>query len=205
MKYWRISDSETTNTYLILTEKSFWITEQDKNLNIEKLIADKDLGIVKTLIFEELKEIIFIDSDFSIEFNFKDDNTEDVKIKVTSQIHIEIKKYLKSKMTGVEIKNYSILKQLYPLLIITLITTIFSFSTYFTAVAIENGENIRISGGKAWLKQIIVSIAELLGVTGTFIVGGLILLGCVYTIIKKIQDPKKGEIFMIKKLSSIRL
>lgn len=197
MKNWKISEDDFTNKYIILTAKSIWLTDQIKNADINELIETKSLGTINSIRYEDLKEIVFIDTDYSIDFRFKDDKTPEEIHKIDKIIYSEIKSYLKSQLKGIEIKDYSVIKQILPQLISLGFSIILIVVTYISAMELEKGESIRISGGKAWLKQIIVTIAELLGTIGTLIVGTLIISSFIYFIIRKYQNPKRGEILKI--------
>ncbi|WP_308992895.1 hypothetical protein QLS71_015460 [Mariniflexile litorale] len=197
MKNWKISETEFKNKYLIPTEKSIWLTDQNKDSNITELIETKSLGTITSIRYEDLKEIVFIDTDSSIDFIFKDDKTPEEKHQIDKIVYSEIKSYLKSQLKGTKLKDYSVIKQILPQLISLGISIILIVVTYIFAMELEKGESVRISGRRAWLKQIIVSIAETLGTTGTLIVGILIIASFIYFIIRKYQNPKRGEILKI--------
>jgi hypothetical protein len=114
MKNWIIYEDEFMNTYLIVTKKSIWISEQLRELNINELIKDKNLGKVKSFRFDEIKEIICIETNTSIQFKFKDKNTESEEFIINKNVFGEIKTYLKVQLRGVKVKNYSLFKQVLP-------------------------------------------------------------------------------------------
>ena len=194
MKAWAISKTEVTDKYFIATEKAIWLTEQPKEADISKLIEDKALGTVRSIRYQELKEIIFIDSHFTIEINFKDDKATDEELQIEKSIYSEIRAYLKEHLKGTELKNYSIFKQILPQLFFLGIAALFSVATYLSAMELESGDTVRTAGKRAWLKKIIVLIAEQLGTSGTLIVGILIIGALAYFLIKKIRNPKTGEV-----------
>lgn len=197
MKNWKISEADFKNKYLIPTEKSIWITEQSKDSNITELIESKSLGTITSILYEDLKEIVFIDTDFTIDFIFKDDKTPEQKHQIDKIVYLEIKSYLKSQLKGTELKDYSVIKQILPQLISIGISVVLIVVIYIFAMKLEKGESVRISGRRAWLKQIIASIAETLGTTGTLIAGTLIISSFIYFIIRKYKNPKIGEILKI--------
>ena len=199
MTNWIISDTDLNSKYLILTEKSVWLTDQNKNSDIQELIANSKLENIKSIRYDDLEEIIFNDTDSNIEFNFKDDNISEQIYQIRKSVYPEIKDYLKTHLRGTEVKNYSIFKQILPLLIIFAISVILIVATYISALEIQSGESIKVSGRRAWLKQIMVSIAEILGPIGTIIVGILIISILIYFIINKYKNPKRGEIIQIKR------
>ena len=199
MKNWKISETDFNDKYLIPTEKSIWLTDQNKDADINELIDTKNLGTIKSIRYEDLKEIVFIDTDFTIDFRFKDDKTPEEIHRIDKIVYSEIKSYLKTQLKGIEIKDYSVLKQVLPQLISLGFSIILIVVTYISALELEKGESIRISGNKAWLKQIIVTIAEMLGTIGTLIVGTLIISSFIYFIVRKSQNPKRGEILKITK------
>ncbi len=197
MKYWIISQTELLDKYLIANEKAIWITDLTKGSNIDDLIASKSLGTVQSIRYEDLKEIVFIDTDVTIELNFKDDKTTDEEFQLDKDVYSEIRDYLKANLKGTELKNYSVFKQIIPQLVILGIISIFTVATYAAAVEAESGGTVRTTGRRAWLKKIIASTGEMLGTTGTLIIG-LSLIGlCIYFLAKKIKHPKKGEILKI--------
>ena len=111
--------------------------------------------------------------------------------------------YLKNQLKGTKLKDYSVFKQILPELVTIAISGILIGVTYISAMELEKGESVRISSRRALLKQIIASIAEVLGTTGTLIVGTLIIASLVYLVIRKFQNPKKGEILKITKYSKL--
>ncbi|SFD41875.1 hypothetical protein [Algibacter pectinivorans] len=199
MRNWKISEADFKDKYLIPTEKSIWLTDQNKDADINELIDTKKLGTIKSIRYEDLKEIVFIDTDYTVDFRFKDDKTPEEIHKIDKIIYSEIKSYLKSQLKGIEIKDYSVFKQILPQLISLGFSVILIVVTYISAMELEKGESIRISGNKAWLKQIIATIAEMLGTIGTLIVGTLIISSFIYFIVRKSQNPKRGEILKITK------
>ncbi|MDX1427808.1 MAG: hypothetical protein R3206_08280, partial [Salegentibacter mishustinae] len=199
MTNWIISNTALHSKYLILTEKAFWLTDQNNNLDIHELIANNRLGNIKSIRYDDLKEIIFNDTDLIIEFKFKDDSLSEESYPVQKSVYPEIKDYLKSHLKGIEVKDYSILKQIFPHLTILAISVIVFFATYFSALEIQKGESINIAGRRAWFKQLIISVAEVLGPIGTIIVGVLIISILTYFIFRKYKNPKKGEIIQIKR------
>ncbi|MDY7394847.1 hypothetical protein UMM65_06310 [Aureibaculum sp. 2210JD6-5] len=196
MKHWILSETEFEKSYIILTEKSVWLTSQDKNLDINKLIETKNLGIVKSIRYEDLKEIVFIDSNFSIEFRYKDDSVPEINLPIDKMIYSEIKSYLKNNLKGTELKNFSLFKQILPHLISFVILSLIIGLTYMSALEIESGNEVRVSGGKSF---IITSIAKVLGSTATLIIGVIIISLLIYFISRKIQNPNRGEVLKIKK------
>ncbi|MBT8180501.1 MAG: hypothetical protein HKP42_11435 [Maribacter sp.] len=197
MKNWIISETELFDKYLIVSEKAIWISEQNKGIDINELIESKSLGSIKSIRYEDLKEIVFIDSDFTIEFNYEDDKTTDEEFHLEKNTFFEVRNYLKTNLKGTELKNYSIFKQILPNLFLLGVSLVLTIAIYFSATELENGGSISVSGRRGWLKGIFVWIAELLGATGTLILGVLVIGFFIYALIKKIQNPKKGEILKI--------
>jgi len=197
MKNWIISQTEEIDTYLIATEKAIWISNQPKGVDIQELIDGKSLGNLKSIRYAELKEIVFIESDFTISLNYIDDNETDQEIDLKANEFTEVRAFFKNYLKGTELKSYSILKQVSSQLIVLGVTITLTALTYYSAQEIENGGTVRTSGRRAWLKKILATIAELLGTTGTLIVGGVIIGILSYFLVKKIQNPKKGEILKI--------
>jgi len=199
MKYWKISGTDFKDKYLIATENSIWLTDQNKDANINELIETKTLGTIKSIRFEYLKEIVFIDSDHTIDFKFKDDQTPKEKHHIDEIVYGEIKSYLKNQLKGTELKDYSLFKQILPQLIALVSSGALIAITYISAMQLEKGESAGNSESSAWRKQIIVWIAETLGTIGTLIVGIIIISSLIYFIIRKYQNPKRGEILKFTK------
>ena len=203
MKNWIINENELTNKYLIVTEKSIWISEQLKKLDINELIENKNLGTVKSFRYEEIKEIIFIETNVSVQFEFKDKEAESEKFVINKNVFGEIKTYLKNQLGGIEVKNYSLFKQVLPQLTSLGIGIVFIALTYSTALDLENEIEIPESRKSSIIKKIVLLLAELLGVYGSIVFGILFLLAFIFWINKKLQNPKKGEILKFNK--NIRL
>ena len=204
MKNWILNENEFTNKYLIVTEKSIWISEQPKELDINELIKNKNLGSVKSFRYEGIKEIIFIDTDFSIQFTFKDKEREKEKLVIDKSVYGQIKTYLKMQLGGIEIKNYSIFKQVLPQLTTLGIGLVFIALTYATALDLENGVGIPESRKSSIIKKTVLLAAELLGVYGSIIFGVIFLAAFMFWIRKKMQHPKRGEILKFGKNSRLK-
>jgi len=205
MRNWIISTDESSDTYLIASTNAIWLSEQEKGVNIEELIEAKKLANIKSVRYEDLKEIIFIDSDCSIEFNYRDDKEVDEEFKMNTSVYREISSYLKSNLKGTKLKNYGVFNQIFPQLSLLAISSILVAITYFTAIELESGNSVRIEGRRAWLKRLVSSIAEVLGSTATLIIGASILVLIAYFIIRKIQHPKTGEVLQITKAPQLSI
>lgn len=153
MKNWIINENELTNKYLIVTEKSIWISEQLKELDINEFIKNKNSGTVKSFKYEEIKEIIFIETNVSVQFEFKDKDTESEKFVIDKNVFGEIKTYLKNQLGGIEVKNYSLFKQVLPQLTTLGIGIVFIALTYSTALDLENGIEIPESPKSSIIKK----------------------------------------------------
>ena len=203
MKNWIINENELTNKYLIVAEKSIWISEQLKELDINELIESKNLGTVKSFRYEEIKEIVCIETNVSVQFDFKDKDTETEKFVIDKNVFGEIKTYLKNQLGGIEVRNYSLIKQVLPQLTTLGIGIVFIALTFSTALDLENGIEIPESRKSSIIKKLVLFLAELIGVYGSIIFGILFLLAFIFWINKKLQNPKKGEILKFNK--NIRL
>ncbi|CAM1368385.1 hypothetical protein [Tenacibaculum xiamenense] len=203
MKNWIISRNHESNKHLIVTEKSIWITEQPQGVNINDLIETKSLGTVKSIRYESLKEIVFIDSDLTIEFKYKDNDLTDEEFTMEDDVYNQISTYLKSHLKGVELKKYSVFKQILPQLISIVVASVLSAATFISALEIEKGNTVNISGRRSGIKMIMVGIAEVLGSIGTLILGVVIIGVLVYFLVKTIKNPKEGEV--LKTSNSTRL
>ncbi|MDX6746864.1 hypothetical protein SHK09_08670 [Polaribacter sp. PL03] len=203
MKNWIINENELTNKYLIVTEKSIWISEQLKELDINELIENKNLGTVKSFRYEKIKEMIFIENNVSVQFEFKDKDVEAEKFVIEKNVFGEIKTYLKNQLVGIDVKNYSLFKQVLSQLTTLGIGIVFIALTYSTALDLENGIEIPESRKSSIIKKLVLLLAELIGVYGSIIIGILFSLAFIFWINKKLQNPKKGEILKFNK--NIRL
>lgn len=203
MKNWIISKGELTNKYLIVTDKSIWISEQLKELDINELIETKNLGTVKSFRYEEIKEIVFIETNVSLQFEFKDKDIETEKFVIDKSVFGEIKTYLKGQLLGIEVKNYSLFKQVLPQLTTLGIGIVFITLTYSKALDLQKGIEIPESQKSTIIKKIILLLAELIGVNGSIVFGILFSVAFIFWINKKLQNPLKGEVFSFNK--NIRL
>lgn len=204
MKNWIIERKGDINKYLIVTEKSIWISNNHKELNIEELIENKNLESVQSFRFDQLKELILIETNTTIKFVFKDKEEEKQSFEIERSIFGEIRTYLKLNLKGIKIKNYSLLKQVFTQLSTLAIGIVFILLTYETAVDIENGESIPESRRSTIIKKIIYYLADLIGVYGSIIIGVIFVLTLIFIINKKLQNPKKGVILEFGKFVSLK-
>ncbi|PCH77018.1 MAG: hypothetical protein COB98_04670 [Flavobacteriaceae bacterium] len=199
MKYWKIETLKLKHKYLILTEKSVWLTDQDSRVDINELIESKKLGVIKSIRYKDLKKIVFVDTDCTIEFVFKEGHTPDQTLEIDAAVYGGIKEYLKNKLKGTELKEYTVFKQMVPYLIAIGVLGLYIVITYFAAVELEAGGSMNLYGRKAWLKHVIVSISGVLGTSGTIIVGTVIISLLAYFMIHAYKNPKIGEVLKITK------
>ncbi|APG65813.1 hypothetical protein LPB136_10755 [Tenacibaculum todarodis] len=205
MKKWIINQSETTNFYLILTEKSVWLTEKPKEVNIDELINDKKLTEVRIERYvDDIKEFIFIDTNSTLEINLKDDDKEDIELPLESSIYNEIKSFLIPNLKDTKVKDYSLIKQIQPAVIGTLIFGAITYFLHTIALSLQNGEEIRTSGRRGLIKKIFVGIADFLGPTGSLIIGGLVTLFFIYILIKTISKPQQGKVIKTKSFTELK-
>lgn len=204
MKNWIIERKGEFYTYLIISEKSIWITEQHKVSNIQELIKNKNLGNVKSFRYDQLKEIILIETNSSLQFSFKDKDEENQSLYVERNVFREIRTFLKLKLSGVSVKNYSILKQITSQLSTLGFGIVFIFLTYQTAIDLENGVEITAGRKRSIIKKIVLVLAELIGVYGTIALGTVFVAILIFFINKKLQNPEKGEIIVFGKFVDLK-
>ncbi len=203
MKNWIIAQTSEFDTYFIPTEKSIWLSKQPKGVDIQMLIANKNLGIVKSIRYEDLKEIVFIDTDSNIEFKYKNNDSDDEEFTIQTDVYSQIQSYIKSHLKGIELKNYSIYKQALPQLIAITIAAFLSIATYITAIEIENGVTVNVSGKRSIIKAMMISVAENLGSFGT-ISAGFVIMGILGSLlIRTIKNPKEGEVLTMSKMTKL--
>lgn len=204
MKIWITSEEEKTKNYLIATENSIWITKEAKDVNINDLIENNELSHMSIYKTNDIKEVLFNESDSQITIEFKDSKIKDIEINTNSEVFTDVNNFFVSNLKGVEIKNYSLLKQIKPSLFGTALFGGITWVLYTTALSIQNGEHLDTSGRRSLIRKIIVGIADFLGPTGSLIVGGLLTLLFVYTFINTIRKPKEGKVLKTLKKQEIK-
>lgn len=146
---------------------------------------------MKSIRYDDLKEIIFIDTDNTIELNYKDDKATDEEFQLDKTTYSEIRSYLKTNLKEVDLKNYSVLKQIAPQVIVLGLSVLISVMVYVSAVELENGGTLRTSGRNGLVKKLIAALAETLGTTGTLIVALWFLGFLPIFLLKKYKTPKR--------------
>ncbi|WP_028891619.1 hypothetical protein [Tenacibaculum sp. 47A_GOM-205m] len=204
MKIWITNETEKTKNYLIATENSIWITEETKDVNINDLIENNELSNMSIYKTNDIKEVLFNESDSQITIEFKDSKIKDIEINTNCEVFTDVNNFFVSNLKGVEIKNYSLLKQIKPSLFGTALFGGITWVLYTTALSIQNGQHLDTSGRRSLIKKIIVGIADFLGPTGSLIVGGLLTLLFVYTFINTIRKPKEGKVLKTLKKQEIK-
>ncbi|RKF05130.1 hypothetical protein C8N26_0531 [Tenacibaculum lutimaris] len=204
MKIWITNETEKTKNYLIATENSIWITEETKDVNINDLIENNELSNMSIYKTNDIKEVLFNESDSQITIEFKDSKIKDIEINTNSEVFTDVNNFFVSNLKGVEIKNYSLLKQIKPSLFGTALFGGITWVLYTTALSIQNGQHLDTSGRRSLIRKIIVGIADFLGPTGSLIVGGLLTLLFVYTFINTIRKPKEGKVLKTLKKQEIK-
>jgi len=204
MKIWITSEEEKTNKYLIATENTIWITEESKEINISDLIEKKELSNMSIYKTNDIKEVLFNESDSQITIEFKDSKIKEIEINTNSQVFADVNNFFISNLKGVEIKNYSLLKQIKPSLLGTALFGGITWVLYTTALSIQNGQHLDTGGRRSLIKKIIVGIADFLGPIGSLILGGLLTFFFVYSFIKTIRKPKEGKVLKTLKKQEIK-
>jgi hypothetical protein len=198
MKKWIIFQSEKLKNYLIAKEKSILIAEVYHDENIDKLLEDRQLTNFRTIRYEDIKEFIFIDTDGSLQIEFKDDNIDEVQFFLSEEVFTDMKTHFINSMKGVAVKDYSLLKQIQPPGIGALISGGITAVLYNIALSLEKGEHVRTSGRRGLIKKLFVGIADFLGATGCLIVGGIITIFFLYLTFQIVRKPKQGKLIKIK-------
>ncbi len=72
---------------------------------------------------------------------------------------------------------------------------IFGFVLYMDAKKLEGGGTVDTGGRRAWVKQIIASVAGFLGVTGSILVTVAAALVCFYLIWRRIKTPPNEVVY----------
>ena len=160
MKIWITSEEEKTKNYLIATENSIWITEETKDVNINDLIENNELSNMSIYKTNDIKEVLFNESDSQITIEFKDSKIKDIEINTNSEVFTDVNNFFVSNLKGVEIKNYSLLKQIKPSLFGTALFGGITWVLYTTALSIQNGQHLDTSGRRSLIRKIIVGIAD---------------------------------------------
>ncbi|TMM30380.1 hypothetical protein FDT66_06355 [Polaribacter aestuariivivens] len=198
MKYWIISETAENKKYLIANEKNIWITEQSIDADIESLIEQKNVQNVAIYRYSIIKNLIFINDDSSMLIEFKsDEDKEEIELFINATIYEDVKSFFSENLLHSKVKNYSIVKQIQPAGIGFLIFTGITIFLYNIAIGLQNGEEMRTSGRRGWVKKIFVGIADILGPIGSLIVGGLISLFFIYIVFKTIKNPKEGKVIKL--------
>ncbi|CAL2080485.1 hypothetical protein [Tenacibaculum sp. 190524A05c] len=198
MKKWIIFQSEEVKNYLIAKENSILLAEIFNDEDIDQLLKDRKLTKVRTIRYEDVKEFIFIDSDRTLQIEFKDDDVDEVELHLEESVFTEMKDHFISSMKGVAIKDYSLLKQIQPPGIVAIVAVVITALLFSTAKSLERGEYVSTSGRRGLIKKLFVGIADFLGSTGSLIVGGLVTLFFVYLIVQIVRNPKQGKLIKIK-------
>ena len=89
---------------------------------------------------------------------------------------------MKNQLGGIQVKNYSLFKQVLPQLTTLGIGIVFIALTYSTALDLENGIEIPESRKSSIIKKIVLLLAELLGVYGSIVFEILFLLAFIFWI-----------------------
>jgi hypothetical protein len=70
-----------------------------------------------------------------------------------------------------------------------LVSLALTVMTFFIAQEMAAGTDVSPTGRRAWLKLMLIAAAEVLGTTGTVLVGGAICLAFGYWAFKRLQSP----------------
>ena len=204
MKYWKICETESTTQYLLFDKNMFRKSTFKKEVDIDRAIADKEIHKIKGHRYKDFDAINFIDTDSTIEFEYVDDNKDEIEIELDSKKYLEIKEFLNQNLKGTEIKNYSIWKQAYPIGIGVVLFGGVTALVYNMALSLASGEEISARSGRhRFFKKILIWIADLLGTTGSLVVGGLLTAFFLFLLFKTIFKPKKGIVQVIGHLTEL--
>lgn len=204
MKKWIISQSEEINGYLLANKKSIWLTKVSSDEDIDTLIEKQKLINVKIIRYSELKEFIFIDTDTVLQVIFKDDEEDEIVIPLDITTYEMIKDFFISNLNEINVKEYSVFKQVKPSGVGALISVAITTLLYTTAISLTNGESVSTSGRRGLIKKLLVAIADFLGPTGSLLVGGLITMFFIYVLINTLRNPKKGQLVKVNAFTEMK-
>lgn len=205
MKYWIISETSENKKYLIANEKNIWITEQFLDADIEILIEQKNIQNVAIYRYNIIKNLVFVDDDSSMQIEFKSqEDKEEIELFINADIYEDVKSFFSESLLHSKVKNYSVLKQTQPAGIGFLIFIGITIFLYNIAIGLQNGEEMRTSGRRGWIKKLFIGIADVLGPIGSLVVGGLISLFFLYIVFKTIKNPKQGKVIKLDTFTEVK-
>lgn len=203
MKFWKINNEE--NEYLIVSEKMIATAKFENEEDLQKLVDNNDMTDLPVHYLEEIKDFVFVDTDKELGVNFRSSKKSDIEFNIDEGVYNEIKTFFIENIKEIEIKDYSMLRQLKIPVFGTLIFGVLFWFLHSVAVSLQNGETVRIQGRGGFIKRIIIWVADLLGPTAILIIGSLLMILFIYIIITTIIKPKQGNVVKIKRTSKIAL
>ncbi|WP_299781217.1 hypothetical protein [uncultured Formosa sp.] len=194
MEKFIINTEATFIKNILLTNDVLNISDGDyktKNAFLEKMNAEKKgiLDTQHTIAYSKITKIVPFENENGIQLFFVEKKKKEKTYLELNSIeeYTEVLQYITHKTNHLSLQSIqnkpisSWIKQAG----YTLVSLIFTLAITFTAVAIEAGKNVTITGGKRGLKRIMLSIAETLGTLNSVIVGTLITLGFAFWTYKK--------------------
>ena len=204
--YWKISEENGLGYYLILRENVFVFAYFEDDNSVVKAIEERTINKPDIYSFKTLKEVVLIDNDCTLEIvSNKSEDRDEKEITLATDVYAKMKTILLNNLKDVNIKEYSLLKQITPQLGSILIIGFFTFAIYTAAISSESGGHMSTGGRRRFMKKIIIDLGEYLGSIGSLIVGGCLISFVVYLIVVRVKKPKIGNVFIFNKYSSLSI
>ncbi len=173
--------------------------------NFLKKIKNGEKGKLDThvdILFADIVKIIPYREEYGIQVFYKE-NKKETKTYFQFGKHADFEEVLQfilsknSRLKPSVIQTSSFRAIVYPI-IYTFFALAITIAVVENAIELENGGSVVVSGGKKGLKNILLTVAETLGVWGSVIAGGLLTLGLALYTFKVYKDSKtEREIFSV--------
>jgi hypothetical protein len=200
---WKIKSDDRKTEYLIFKEKYMCTYVLGSHENHDEMLQKMTFKDVEPIRYQDIKEIILNESDNELTVKWVFNEDQEKEIHIPNEIISEIKTLICSKIKKVSIKDYSVLKQLIPVLMLLLIIIGLTAIVYIIALDIENGVEAEIKGRATLIKRLALAAASILGSKGTIILGSLLSLLASYLLYKTYKNPKKGVVVKFSKESTL--
>ncbi|WP_207492756.1 hypothetical protein [Aridibaculum aurantiacum] len=177
---------------LLMMNKSFKSGEDFlESFNKKGLFKEK-----KTIEISAIHELTHLENN-ATKLEVKADNKKIPLQFTTTQELADVVAYINSRQNLTpSIERQSTLKTISSPLLGLFFTALFTWVIYMDAEILEGGGQVETSGRRAGMKFLFAKIAEILGTTGTLIVGAIAFGYCIYSIVKKLQTPPNQVVYL---------
>jgi len=176
-------DDQTFDGRLILTDDALYVLPQEKEIRYDVISYVRANKFRDDLDIYHRRSSLPLD-DYTTKVSFKDASARDTALEA-------LERRLAPRFQRAEVQ-YGIVRAALAPFFTGVLVVLLTYGSMWTAVLFAAGDEanfVKGAGRYAAAAQLHILVCRLLGATGVAIVGGLVVLGCVVWLVKRVTQP----------------